>query len=244
MSGSGGIFPNIPTNPHACGILGLLQTASAFESAALNLAGTVVSSISAFQTALPGLIAGLEESIQAAVNAAITSVLTTAATDVAAYKAYLVSQLAGLVNNLGLAATHLAAQAGLTTTGGGCNLPASPTNPPAPCDGLSQFFGLLLGGANSFMDTISGTLAELITLLNAASTVTVAAVEALMATISAAVSAVSSLVATETALLASMLSDLLNFATMNSLLGLANNQCASAVLASLTTPQMAAQLGI
>jgi hypothetical protein len=242
MSGS---LPAFPTPPASCGVLGLLQAGGAFASTAMGAANAVMGQLSAIQGLIanaPEMAAGLLASVEATLTGAISGAIT-------GLISHITSQIAGLVGNLSIAVAHLAAQAGLAGSGGGCSLPSNNTNPADdPCFNMSKLFGSLLGGASPMLDAISSQLNQLSGMISgiteqALGAVT-SAINGVMSTISGVAGQITGMITGEIAALASMIGELADFANISSLFGLLDNKCAQQVIGTLATPALSSALGM
>jgi phage-related protein len=238
-------LPAFPAPPASCGILGLLQAGGAFASTAMGAASAVQSEITAIQGLIAnapaiaaGLLASVEATLMGVVSGAIRSLM-----------AHVTAQLSALVGNLSIAVAHLAAQAGLAGSGGGCSLPSNATNPANdPCFNMSKLFGSILGAASPILDAVSSQLNQLTGMISSITSQTLGAITAaiggIMGAITGIAGQITGMIASEIAALTAMVSELLDFSTIGSLFGLLNNTCAKQVLGSVATPAMASALGL
>ena len=245
-------LPSFPAPSGACGVLGLLQSGTAFASSATGLASQLQNQITGMVAtfdSLPSILTGVDQSIIANFQAQLTGVLAGA---ISSLEAHIASQIAGLVTNLGMAVSHLAAQAGLSGTGGGCSFPSNAGNTSTdPCASIESLFGSIIGAANPLLDGISAQLNNLTGLINGLSNAANIVVGDVLNTINEAIGTmmgianqITVMIAAEVAQLSAMLNELLNFAQISSLFGLLNNPCAKNVLSAVSTPAMASSLGI
>lgn len=240
-----GALPAFPAPPAACGVLGLLQAGGAFATTALGAASAIMGQIAAIQGLIAnadsiaaGLLAGVTATLSGVVSGAISSLM-----------AHLTQQLSGLVGNLSIAVAHLAAQAGLAGSGGGCNLPSNAGNPADdPCFNMSKLFGSLTGGATPLLDAISGQLNQLTGMIGSITAETLGAVSAAIATVMGTIAGITGqitgLIAGEIAALTAMVNELLDFSNISTLFGLLDNHCAKQVIGHVATPALASALSL
>lgn len=237
-----------PSSASTCGVLGLLQSGSAFVQTVLTDAIAMQSSLNAAAASLLNLPNVVEGIVLGQVSALANTLTALAVGTIADFVTHLTSQFDNLVNNLSISINQAAAQAGLISAG--CTLPAMGSIGTSggggnPCGNMQNMFGSIMGSGANLIGQITGTLNNLTStvtgLIGGALTDISAAlstVTGLVSSISAVASNIANMVASEVAALAGALSDMITFGAASALFQLFGNPCAAQVLSAVGSPAL------
>ena len=245
------VLPTFATSPNTCGVMGLLQTGTIFDT-------TIVADVSTLDEILYTLAVQLENIPQDILDQITDFDPNTLVSDLenmvnvvdAAFSTHLSTQIADLIQNLSIASTALSAHLGLMNSG--CSLPTlagSGATAANPYPAMQVFFASILGTGASLISAAStnGNLAN-----TAVQALLVApmgelqgiadSITAYVGYITAAGAGMTNLVTSENAAFASVATDMLNFASTNTVLNLYKNPCAALVIDAVASAELAAYL--
>jgi hypothetical protein len=251
MSGTNAVLPVFATSPNTCGVMGLLQTGTIFDT-------TIVDTVSSLNTILYVLAVELENIPQSILdelsgfdeNGLVTDLENMVNVTNAAFSTHLSTQIANLIQNLSIASTALSAHLGLMNSG--CSLPTlagSGTTPTNPYPAMQVFFASILGTGASLITTASTNGMAANAAVQALLTAPMGDLQGIADSITAYVgyivaagTGMTNLVTTENAAFVSVAADMLNFASTNSILNLYKNPCAALVIDAIASAALASYL--